>query len=161
MTVYFELIDELSDGVVEFYTVKLGDKETFEFEEFENNEFPNHQNEIEVLYSVLEEIKRRGPYERYFKFEGNASALPKVSEKIINANEHDFGIRLYCIKIGNDKVVLLNGGIKTKLNPQECDNVRTHFNNARNIARVLDKHIDEKEINITDLECLNFYTLEI
>ncbi len=122
----FKKVDELSHNV-DFYTVRLGNKELTEFEFFVNKDFPDHEEEIEILYNTIDIIGERGAKIRYFKSEGPANALPKVSKPVILSNEQDFGIRLYCVRLTDYLVVLLNGDIKTTLNPKDCPRVAKHF----------------------------------
>ena len=139
MKVYFEKITEFSHAVVHFYTVIFDDEDLYEFEKFQDTDFPEHTKELEIMYAVIEEMQQRGAKLYYFKEENAANAIPKVTQNIIYANKKDFGIRLYCIRLTDNVVILLNGGIKTKKLPIDCPNVRQHFNNAIKIAKRLDK----------------------
>jgi len=151
LTVNFEEISELSSQLVRFYSVKLGPDPICEFEKFDSKEFENpiHIDELRVIYSTIEEIRQRGARSFYFHPEGPAEALPKVTKLMKESNRQDFGIRLYCIHISENTVVLLNGDIKTKHNPKECPNVATHFERALKIAVKLKKAIDEKLVHFT------------
>ena len=161
MEVEFKLIGDISTGKVQFYTVTRSGEELSEFEKFVDKDFPEHKEEIEVLYQIIEEIGRRGAKAYYFKFEKSAHALPKVGREIINANTDDFGIRLYCIRISDELVILLNGNIKTTQLPQDCDNVKGHFSFANKIADQIDKLLAEGEINFSSADWLNEFMIEI
>jgi hypothetical protein len=161
LNVYFELIDDLSQKSVEFYSVKLGDDSLFEFEKFDDKDFPNHEEELQIIYSVINQMQFRGAKHYFFKHEGPANALPKVTQEIIEANKDDLGLRLYCIRLTDNVVVLLNGDIKTKQDPAECENVKVHFKNAIKIAKKLDKAILGREINYQQRDCLQHYEIEI
>lgn len=154
MLVLFEKIDAISTREIEFYTVRLNNKSLTEFELFVDNDFPEHKKELNILYSVIDEMRIRGAKSFYFKPERGANALPKVSQEIITANKKDFGIRLYCIRLTDNVVVLLNGNVKTKHNPTECPNVQRHFDNAIKIARELDRLLNEGEVNYGKPDCL-------
>lgn len=151
LTVRFEEIPELSGGLVRFFSVKLGSDDVMEFEKFDELEFSSqgHRKEQQIIYATIEEIKSRGAKEIYFKPEGGAKALPKIKELSIE-NPDDFGIRLYCILINENAVVLLNGGIKTSLDPKSCPNVKTHFSRALKIADKLKKAMDNDYIQLTE-----------
>lgn len=161
MTVLFEIIEELSFGKLELYSVVLGDHAVSEFEDFDNKDFPDHQKEIQVLYNVIDEMIGRGAKKHYFKFEGSFSAIPFVDDELKEANPNDYGIRLYCIRIDDSKLILLNGGVKTQRDPKQCPNVKGHFERGKRIAKVLDQAIAQKEIDITDAHSLNGLILEI
>ena len=161
MLVVFEKIGDISTEEVTFYSVRLNKNELTEIELFDEYEFPEHSKELEILYNVIDEIKYRGAKSYYFKSEEGANALPRVSQQIINANKKDYGLRLYCIRLTDNIVVLLNGNIKTKHNPEECPNVRRHFKNAIKIARKLDKLLREGEVNYEKPNCLLNLEFEI
>lgn len=154
MLVSFHRIPELCSKTVQFWSVKLGNEHLTEFEKFDDlaSEYsnPQHITEIRIIYNILEEMKVRGARRFYFKHEGSASALPIVSQGMRNSNTEDFGMRLYCIHVSESLVVLLNGGVKTKLQPEECANVKEHFKRAKKIATKLLWAIHEGYIEISD-----------
>lgn len=139
MIVEFTPIIPISTPRVRFYTVKLGGASLSEFEKFDTKEFPEHVEEQQILYQVIKEMGLREAKLFYFKDERSAHALPKVPLRIIKANKKDFGLRLYCIHITNQIVILLNGGIKTAQNPLDCANVRNHFKLAVSLAEKIDR----------------------
>lgn len=154
MIVSFEKIDNISSDAVIFYTVRLNDNRLTEIELFEEKDFPEHLKELQILFSVLNEMQIRGAKPYYFKPERNANALPKVPAEIISANKKDFGLRLYCIRLTGSIVILLNGGIKTNLDPTLCPNVQRHFSNAVKIARKLDMLLLDDEVDYEKPDCL-------
>ena len=161
MLVLLEKIEEISTGKVTFYTARLDDKELTEIEIFDNQDFPNHSEELEILYNAIDLMQTKGAIKAFFKEEDAANALPIVPQSLQVNNETDFGIRLFCIRINDNILVLLNGSIKTTLKNKDCENVRPHFNNAKAIARKIDKMIADKDINPLDGECLNNLEIEI
>lgn len=113
MVVLFEKIKEISKGRVTFYTARLDDKELNEIESFDNQEFPNHTEELEILYNAIDLMQIKGALKAFFKEEDAANALPIVPQSLQVANDTDYGIRLFCIRLNDNIVVLLNGSIKT------------------------------------------------
>lgn len=158
----FKRIDELSWGQVTFYTVLIDDSTDTEFELFDAKTFNQHENEVEYIYNVINQMAYRGAKTFYFKPERNANAI-NILQSIIddNAQNNDFGIRLYCIRLTNNLVVLLNGDIKTKLKPDECPNVKKHFKMAIALAKKLDAAILDKELNLGQPNCLDEFETEI
>lgn len=150
MTIVFELIEDMSEGCVDFYTVWVGNNTICEFEHFEEKDFPNHNAELDVLYNVLYEMGERGAKLHYFKPEGAAHALPIVSTELKDANDTDYGLRLYCIRLRDDLVILLNGDIKTHIDPKQCPAVQHHFTQAVKIACSIDKAIANRDINMNN-----------
>ena len=161
MKVIFEKIEEISDREVEYYSVRLGEKPITEFELFDAKDFPRHDEELQIIYNVIDQMRWRGARQFFFKQEVPANALPRVNQEIIDANNEDFGLRLYCIRLTDNLVVLLNGDIKTKINPVDCPNVRLHFRNALKIAQKLDKALLDKEVNYLETDCLLDFEIEI
>jgi hypothetical protein len=151
LTINFEEISELSSQLVRFYSVKLGPDPVCEFEKFDSTEFENpiHIDELQVIYSTIEEIRQRGAKAYYFHPEGPAEALPKVTKLMKEKNKGDFGLRLYCIHISENTVILLNGGIKTKHDPMECPNVKIHFGRALKIAVRLKKAVADSLVHFS------------
>lgn len=166
MVVAITPIPELSENWVQFVSAKLEGESRSEFEKFDDKEFvkPHHLKEQEIIYSTIQNIGRRGAKERYFRPEGPAFALPgKVEREHMAANPDDFGVRLYCGILALDLVLLLNGDIKTKLDPKECPNVRPHFQLAQKIVRALIKAKADGFIQFIDgkIEMDDGYEIEI
>lgn len=161
MRVHFEKIDEISNGVTQFYTIRIGNSELTEFELFDEKEFPNHQEEIEITYNVISQMQDREARRIFFKEESGANALPRVSEEIMNNNKADFGLRLYCIFLTPELVILSNGDIKTRINPLECPNVAVHFKRIKKIASILDKAVISGEINYNNENPFEDFEIEI
>lgn len=142
-------IDVLSTQEVQFYTVVLGANALSEFESFDAKSFPKHAEEIRKIYGIINEFKQRRAKSWYFKDERYAEALPFVTFSEGKKNKDDFGIRLYCKRLSEDKLILLNGDIKTTLNPSDCPNVSIHFSRANKICRKIDQAIANGEIDLS------------
>ncbi len=162
MFVTFEKLDEISDGHVDYYSAKFEGNKLTEFERFDAKDFPNHLADLELIYGVIVEMGIKKARKFFFRHEGNADALPNnVPLEIIDANEADFGLRLYCIRISDDIVILLNGDIKTARDPNDCPNVGGHFKRARKIARLLDQARADNEINFQNPNPFKDFEIEI
>jgi hypothetical protein len=74
----------------------------------------------------------------------------KVQFLSVKLGKDDFGIRLYCILLREDLVLLLNGNVKTKHDPIQCPLVNQHFKNAKSLARVLFKASADGFIRFTE-----------
>lgn len=162
MVVEFLEIDDFVSKKVKFYSVFLGGNEDYEFERFLNKDFPGHEEEFEKIIEILEEIAKNGAKKYLFREEVNANALPARSKEVtLLTTTNDFGIRLYCIRLSDRVLVLLNGAIKTTQKAQDCPNVRRFFKDAVSIATNIDKDIEAKSISILDEYPLNYYTTTI
>lgn len=137
--------------VVTYYTVRLEAADDAEERPSETDDFferfgtddSEHGEAFEQLFDLLEAIGARGAYERFFRFEERAWALPgkrsSVGFLLENEGEQPSNLRLYCILLSDSVVVLCNGGVKTARTPQECPNVAGHFRLANTVA----KHLEE------------------
>ena len=140
MKVAIEKIHDFSTGFIQFYTIRLNYNNKTEYESFMEIDFNTHLDEIKILNAAIETIgKRMRINERYFEPERGGFALPSVSKEIKDANTNDFGIRLYCLIPNSNILILLNGGIKTKLKPEECPNVSSHFDRMIKLKAQIDR----------------------
>jgi hypothetical protein len=152
LIVRLDTIPGLSFGYVQFISAKLGKDPLSEFEKFDEKDFPQpqHITERQIIYTTIAKIGERGAKPFFFRHEGPAFALPgRVDQTLIELNPDDFGIRLYCGLLRPDLVLLLNGDIKTKQNPNECPNVGPHFRNAVKLMRVLLKAESDDFVRFT------------
>jgi hypothetical protein len=77
----------------------------------------------------------RGVNREKIRPEQGAAALSKKSRGLP-------AIRLYVVRMSENHLILLNGGLKTQNDPQNCPNVQAHFNFAVTLARVIDRERD-------------------
>jgi len=153
---------------VNYYTVRLevdGEKEEFSetekfFQIYDDENHPHFQ-EFDTILRVIDGIGNhfRGAELRLFRFEDAAHALPpkiKDADAVLDIEiiEHS-QLRLYCIRLTNDVVILLNGGVKTTDAVLDCPNVKNHFRFAQAVAKAIDELRKEKSINIVGKEIIN------
>lgn len=141
MKVKFIKIEELSTHLVGFYTVQVEGEALSEFEKFDAKSFPKNKSDVNRIFAILTKMGVRKAKSYYFRDENGAHAIPglkQVSLKEIE-NSPDLGIRLYCIRLTNNLVILLNGDIKTSLDPKKCPNVKSHFVFAVKLSKMIDK----------------------
>lgn len=141
MLLKFIKIEELSTQLVGFYTIQVEGEELSEFEKFDEKSFPDHSKDVNRIYSILLNMGVREAKPYYFRDENGAHAIPGLklipTEEI--ENSPDFGIRLYCIRLTDNLVILLNGDVKTHQNPKQCPSVQSHFELAVKLAKLIDK----------------------
>ena len=126
---------------VNFYTFKFEDDEQTEtdkfFSKFEGNEFV--AADLENLAGWLTLIGQKyGAKIDFFRQEASAQALPPpmskmVREVIVN------NLRLYCVCVSEQIVILANGGMKTSQKVQDSSEVLQHFR----FANVMSKQVNE------------------
>jgi len=158
-------VPQLSGEMARYYSIHFEEKETDEIQDF----FLRHETQVHVqdeLDEVLAWIDgiahQTGAVEELFRDERKVAALPP--ENPVRArNRRRFRIqyqeinrlRLYLIRFNECVVVLLNGGLKTHRDPEQCPNVRRYFRQAQYIAEALDEALDNGDIrynpNRTDI----------
>jgi len=159
----FVIIEEfLEFEHVKFYTVKIEDEEneereseTDEFISRFDNEENEHFEEFSILLNSIENIGKRGALPKYFRFENDAEALPPPRGTNLGIIiPSDTELRLYCIRLNAEIVILLNGGVKTENKAQDCPNVSRYFRFANSLSKKITQMIITKDITIKKKELL-------
>lgn len=153
---------------VSYYTIRLeidekkeALSETDKFYQVYDDVNHPHFNEFDAIMRVIDAMGYhvRGAEAWLFRPENAAHALPpnrKPARKALDIEIlEDSQLRLYCIRLTSEVVILLNGGIKTQDNAQDCPNVRGHFSQAQAIAKAIDKLMIDGSIMIEDTEIIN------
>jgi hypothetical protein len=144
---------------VHFYTIEIDD-ELSEFADFVTRMKQSKLNthELGELTTFIKEIGvKYGAKKSLFRHEAAAEALavPTVSHIDIDSEEEThFGLRLYCIRLTDSIVILLNGDRKTTQKAQDCPNCKYHFQLANKISIKITKAIIEQEIILEDKSIL-------
>ncbi len=139
-----------------YYSIRFEGKATDEAEDF----FIRHERHIQLeeemdeILAWIEGIAHNtGALEHFFRPERKAAALPPENrERARNRQRFDIQyqeinrLRLYLIRFNECVVVLLNGGLKTTRDPEQCPNVRQYFRQAQRIAEALDEALDNGDI---------------
>ncbi len=162
--------------MVVYYSVVIGNEDATSedksiYEMFLEHHTPVCPEKLNYLISCINFIgDRKGALQQYFRLENDASALPpptNVAKKelvsIINEDIEvsGFDLRLYCLRLNDNVVILFNGGIKTTDYPQDCPNVRRHFNMANTLAKKITEAITDNEIEVSEDDILYDNDFEI
>lgn len=161
-------ISNLKYEKVSWYTVRLKNRELSEFRDFQYRMAKNKRDEAE-LNEIRRYIKQIGKYlgahPKHFKHERAAERLPPPYHYIETDDPNDYGLRLYCIRLCNEIVILLNGGRKTHHDPEKCPNCSAHFKLANRISVKINEAIKEKRIELNpetkEIEIDEDFELEI
>jgi hypothetical protein len=139
---------------VHYYTVRLDGHKKTQFRDFMEKMTSNEPNRFELseISGYIETIgKRTGAKPHHFRDEGAADGLPPPYHQFLESDDpNDFGLRLYCIRLCNTVVILLNGDRKTALKVKDCGKCYPHFELARKIANSIDKAIVDGNIEICE-----------
>lgn len=129
-----------------------------EFRDFQTRMGNKEENQLELseINRYIEKIGNEfGAFPQHFRHEKAAEALPPYYHTFIDSNkQNDYGLRLYCIRMSNSVVILLNGDRKTKQKAQDCLNCRIHFERANKIAKAIDNAISDGFMGINEDEML-------
>lgn len=122
-----------------------------EFRDFQQRMSVNKKDELELneIRRYIEKIgKEWGAYPKHFKHERAAERLPPPYHYIETEDANDYGLRLYCIRLTPEIVILLNGGRKTNLDPELCNNCSKHFTLANRISNKINEAINDGYIEL-------------
>jgi hypothetical protein len=153
-----------------FYTVRWDNSELSETDKF-FTKYEDHEefgDSLMEMASFLNQViaNEYGALDDFFRFENAAQALPpkgryQIGEFLLNF--FNFPLRLYCLKITENILVLLNGNEKTGLTAQS-GKTSMAFHNANEFAKRITKALYDGTIIISanNRQLLNYdYSTEI
>ena len=132
-----ELYEEADS--VNFYTIRFDGEENTEFDKFIYNFIgkKEFEKDLQIISHWIHNIGQRGALERYFRRESKmsdgVSAIPIEVSKL----------RLYCLRISDNILVLGSGGHKPK--NQRTYNTDPQLNNCVETLAELDAYIKARE----------------
>ncbi len=128
-----ERIKELQFEIVKYFSILLieegKEKETNEFYHFLNRieDIPEFEEDLLNLITWIEEIGKNIGAKRYlFRNESIIADVHALPPPLRQMNIHEIiveKLRLYCLVLNENVVILFNGGIKTTINAKDCPNV--------------------------------------
>lgn len=134
-----------------FYTVKLehdGDADNFsETEKFYDNysQPPEYADDLAEISNQIAVIARRGLRGIRLRAENGAFAFPSRDRNICSAMftpNPEAPLRLYCIVVSDEVIVLCNGGAKDAHQVQHSS-IAGHFRLANQLERRLEEYLRE------------------
>ena len=149
-------IPQLSGKMARYYSIHFEGKKTPEVEDFllRHETLTYVQEELDEVLAWIDGIAHdTGALENLFRQERKAAALPPENrERARNRQRFEIQyqesnrLRLYLVRFNEYVVILLNGGIKSSRDPEDCPNVRPYFRQAQIIAASLDDALDNGDI---------------
>lgn len=142
---------------VGMFSICFDSNEESEFERF-LNEFKDNatlNKDFNVILLALSKIIDKGALERFFRNEG------KMSDNVKALAIDSHKLRLYCLRISDQILILGNGGVKTTRTYQEDDKLSGYVMDLQTFDRVLlnaqksGKVTIEKNM-ITDIQSATF-----
>lgn len=138
-----ELLEE--NEAINIYSLKEVGETYSEFEKF-MLKFPEgckYDRDVDVIIGWLEKIGQRGALERYFKPEGKfgdgVSAIP-----IVIGNK----VRLYCLRITDQILILGNGGVKDAKTWQESPTLSPYVRALIEASKRIKSRVESGKIKI-------------
>jgi hypothetical protein len=131
-------VPDLQFSKVSYVTVKIHGKELTEYDDFYyrmgiNEKDRRQRDEINRYIERMGKIY--GAQDQFFKREGMAERLPPPTHRFIDSDgEIDFGLRLYCVRLSDELVVLLNGDRKTAQHVRDCAQCKLHYDLANKVS---------------------------
>lgn len=140
---------------VTYYTVRWDESDLSETDKFISKYRQNVElrRDLDEILKLIEDIGRfRGAKDMYFRrHAGAAVELPPLGKFEIDSVEVSYfenRLRLFCIKVSDNIVIMFNGGEKTSLRTQDSPALVTPFRDAQTFARRILKARVEEEITI-------------
>lgn len=143
---------------VRYYTFHIEGREQSEsaafFSTYETDE--SLADDLDMLVTWIQEIGKRGARAHYFRKEDAAEALPPPARIMAELTVGYCTLRLYCVRLSEQVVILANGGRKESQTVRDSPDVYPKFRFANKMAQQLLKqsiHLDGNEIsNLEDIE---------
>jgi len=159
-----EIWDDETD-LVTFYTVKWDGSELSETDKFFDRmkAIPEMKHSLQQLAKLITEVigNTYGAHDAFFnRFENRATALPPKGKIKISELELDFSgfpLRLYCLALSEELVILFNGGIKDGQTIQENKDILSmKFYEANEFAKRIFAALNSEEIQV-DGRTIKYY----
>jgi len=130
-----------------------GEKLNSETEKFFRKFYANedYRESVKEIISLLDYIgEKRGAHPHLFRHEGKAVGLPKNEKKACKDLCLDFAnfpLRLFCLRITDEILILFNGGIK---DAEKAQNTKASmsFQEAQQFCTRINSAFSEREIKI-------------
>ena len=149
---------------VKYYTFFVEDRMQSEtevfFSAYEHEE--EFAEDLNILVTWLKEIgENKGAKTHYFRPENAAEALPPPARIMAELTIGSCDLRLYCVRLSEEIVILAGGGRKTSDAAQDSPDVKPKFQFANKMAKQLLKLLQERGIEINNKEIINLEDIEL
>lgn len=129
---------------VGLYSIRFEDKGETEFREFirkfKDNAVLN--KDYQSIIMALDRIIANGALERYFRVEG------KFSDRVAALSIDSRMLRLYCLRISDQILIIGNGGIKETRTYQESEELSGYVMDLQKFDELLKEAQEKEEISI-------------
>ena len=152
MKTFAEIEELYSFRKVTYYSVRIEGAELDEMEKFivRHKNVSEFKKEFEDLMAWIKYIgEKEGANLKLFRDESSAQALPPEYSEMRKRGmlkEIGYNLRLYCLRIDGNIVILLNGGVKTSQKVQDSPDLLSKFRLANKISEAVTKKFVIKEL---------------
>jgi len=138
---------------VRYYTLKFGDENKTELDKFYDNYQDEYSKSVYFIKMWIAEIGEKFSAEsKYFRPEDNASALPPPTKELrcldIELDQENMNLRLYCIVLSPEIVILVNGGIKESDATRDSPTCWKQYSFTSSIASQINRMIKQGDLVI-------------
>ena len=167
MPIYSTIEKTYSFKRVTFYSIRLENETYTEIEKFIIR-FLDDEKYVDELQNLLALLKimgnEKGAIPILFRDESEAQALPPERYHSIKQNLSHFvdtNLRLFCLRISSEIVILFNGGIKESQKTQDSPDLIAKFRFAQRACRAINEKIKDKDLKINNLQLIGDFELII
>jgi hypothetical protein len=152
---------------VKYYTIRLEDEPYSEMEKFilRFEMEADFQNDFENILALLVILgNEKGAKCRYFRDESAAQALPPEIREALRENWVQFidaGLRLFCLRMSDETVILLNGGIKSSQKTNDSPDLVGKFRFAQQVSKAIDLKIKNRELKVVGKQLIGDFEIFI
>jgi len=143
-----ELFEEHSE--VNYYSFKF-EGEDLEidkfFDKFEDSEI--YEEDLFIIIDWLDKIGERGAKERYFRPEG------KYRDNIVAIPVETNNLRLYCIRINENIVILGNGDVKSSRTYNEDETLKAYVETLQKLDFFIKSRVQKQTLTIYNRQFIN------
>ena len=150
MNIFAKIIEVAVFKKVTYYSLQKEGEGDNMFLEFVNRVEQNEalEDDLNLLKAWFKKIgDKYGAKEQYFRPEQAAHALPPPFRYTGTKSN----LRLYCMRVNENAVILFSGDVKTAKTAQECPNVKPYFDEALRLTKKIDEAIKEKRISTDEV----------
>ncbi|NJC28048.1 hypothetical protein [Neolewinella antarctica] len=158
--VTFELV--LRTENASLYTPRYGDETGTngdpEYKKFRDKAklLPDQADRFAEIEAQIAKLAKRGTRSYRLRPENGAFALPAKHRPLMVSVDcaKGLGLRLYCLLLPDDVIILCNGGLKTTNDVIHCPNVSQYFREANQILALLNEQLagEQKPLTFTVIE---------
>jgi hypothetical protein len=132
-----------SNDLVSLYSICFNNAEESEFENFLSKfkEESTLNKDFQTILVALAKIIERGALERFFRMEG------KMNDDVYALSLDSHKLRLYCLRISDQILILGNGGVKDTRTYQEDETLSGYVMDLQRFDKLLKQA--QKKGNIT------------